>query len=53
MQVVRDRKLGCRRLLAVAVLMLGVTVASTAAACAESDRFEFKPRGKGLTSGAR
>ena len=45
MQGIRDRKLGRRRLLAVAGLVLGVTVASTVAACAESGKFNFKPRG--------
>ena len=41
----RDPKLGRRRLLAVSVLILGVAVASTVGACAESDEFDFKPRG--------
>jgi len=41
----RDRKLGRRRLLAVSVLILGVAVASTVSACADSDEFDFKPRG--------
>ena len=45
MQVVRDRKFGRRRLLAVSVLILGVTVVSAVGACAESEKFEFKPRG--------
>ena len=45
MQRIRDRRLGRRRLLAVAVLILSVTSASTVAACAESDKFNFKPRG--------
>ena len=45
MQKIRDRRLGRRRLLAVAVLILSVTAASTVAACEESDRFDFKPRG--------
>ena len=39
------RKLGRRRLLAVSGLILGVAVASTVGACAESDEFDFKPRG--------
>lgn len=41
----RDRKLGRRRLLAASVLILGVAVASTVGACADSDEFDFKPRG--------
>ena len=53
MRATRDRKLGRRRLLVVSALVLGVTVASTVGACADSDKFDFKPRRKGLTSGAR
>ena len=45
MQVLRDRKLGRRRVLVVSMLFLGVAVVSAVGACAESDRFEFKPRG--------
>jgi len=45
MQGQHDRKLGRRRLLAVAVLFLSVTASSSVAACAESDKFDFKPRG--------
>ena len=45
MQAVRDQKFGRRRMLAVSLLVLGVTVVSTVGACAESDKFNFKPRG--------
>ena len=38
-------KLGRRRVLVVSMLFLGVAVVSAVGACAESDRFEFKPRG--------
>ena len=48
MRAARDRKLGRRRLLVVSALVLGVTVASTVGACADSDKFDWKPRRKGL-----